>query len=111
MFPEHLSPFQVEYLVFGGALVLSGLLMIFTYSVSYPWWKDLVGRMMVAYAASEILMASMLAVTVVWQTGPGWFRPAWFTLQSLIAVCFLYQTRTIRRLKREREADDRQERG
>jgi hypothetical protein len=34
MFPHHLSPFQVEYLVFGGALVLSGLLMIFTYSVS-----------------------------------------------------------------------------
>jgi hypothetical protein len=111
MMPDHLSSFQVEYMIFGGVLILSGLLMIVTYTVSYPWWRDLLGRMMVTYAVAEITMATLLAVTVVWETGPTWFRPAWFTLQCMIAGCFLYQTWTIRKLKRERGADDRPERG
>jgi hypothetical protein len=108
--PHHLSSFQVEYLIFGGTLIVSGVLMIVTYTLSYPWWRDLLGRMLVTYAAAEITMATLLAVTVVWQTGPTWFRPAWFTLQSMISWCFLYQTWTIRRLKRERDADARRER-
>lgn len=105
----YLNTFQVEYAWFGGSVIVSGLLMITMYSLSYPWWRDLVGRMMVTYASAEITMSTLLMVTVVFQTGPTWFRPAWFILQSIVAWCFLFQTYTILRLRRRREQEKRDE--
>lgn len=105
-----MNAFRIAYLVFGSFICVSGAAMIVTYSRSYPWWRDSMGRMMVVYAGAEILMSGMLTITVVAQTGPHWFRAVWFALQILVGSCFCYQTLAIIRLKRGREADARQER-
>jgi len=34
--PHHLSSFQVEYLIFGGTLIVSGVAVFFTKTLSSP---------------------------------------------------------------------------
>ena len=97
-----MDAFQIEYLCFGGTLILAGLAMIVSYTASYPWWRDLLGRMMVTYAAAEVAMSTLLMITVVFRFGPDWFRPLWFALQTIITGCFVFQTWTIVKLRRAR---------
>jgi hypothetical protein len=97
-----MDAFRIAYLIFGSFICVSGTTMIVTYSRSYRWWHEPVGRMMVIYAGSEVLMSGMLTITVVAQTGPHWFRAVWFALQILVGCCFTYQTVTINRLRHDR---------
>lgn len=97
-----MTGFQIEYLCFGGSLTLSGLVMIVTYTVSFPWWKDLLGRMMIVYASAEVAMSTLLMSTVVFRFGPEWFRPIWFALQTILTGCFVFQTWIIIKLRRAR---------
>ncbi len=93
--------FRVIYLVFGSTICVTGTFMILTYTRAFPWWRDPVGRMMIVYAGAEVLMSALLTITVVTQSGPHWFRAVWFILQGVLSACFVYQTLTIRKLKRE----------
>jgi hypothetical protein len=96
------NSFQILYLCFGGFVIVSGLVMIGTYTLSYRWWRDLVGRMMVTYAGAEIVMSFLLLLAVVFQVGPHWFRALWFILQGIVGGCFCFQTWTILRLRHRR---------
>lgn len=100
-----MDAFRIAYLVFGTSICVSGLTMIVTYSRAFPWWRDPIGRMMVVYAGAEVIMSALLTITVVTRSGPHWFRTIWFLLQVVLTFCFIYQTRTILKLKRERETD------
>lgn len=99
-----MSDFEILYLVFGGGVILSGIAMLVTYTASFPWWRDLVGRMMVTYAAVELCMSALLMSTVVFHVGPHWFRGVWFGLQALLTFTFAFQTWTIVKLRRQRRA-------
>lgn len=98
--------FRIAYLFFGTFICVSGAVMIVTYSMTFPWWRQSLGRMLVVYATAEILMSGMLTITVVAQTGPHWFRGVWFVLQVVVGGCFCYQTGTILRLRRARTDAD-----
>lgn len=94
--------FRIVYLCFGSFVCLAGLSMILIYSLSYPWWRDTVGRMMVTYASAEILMSLILLLAVVAHMSPHWFRNLWLLLQAIVGACFVYQSWTILRLRRNR---------
>jgi peptidoglycan biosynthesis protein MviN/MurJ (putative lipid II flippase) len=101
-----MSAFQEEYLAFGSFVISAGVIMVVVYSLTNPWWRNHIGRMMVTYAVAEILMSTLLMATIVWHVGPHWFRSVWFTLQAVVGCTFWFQTVTIIRLhlrsKRER---------
>jgi hypothetical protein len=98
--------FQIEYAIFGGFVILAGLVMIIAYSLTNPWWTTHLGRMMVTYATAEICMSTLLMITVEFQINPVWFRGVWFGLQSAVGLCLCYQTWTIIRLhQKTREAE------
>jgi hypothetical protein len=94
--------FEIAYLCFGSFIVLAGLIMIATYSLTNRWWQTHVGRMMVTYAAAEVLMSLLLTVTIVLHLHPIWFRGAWFVLQLIVGATFCYQTAAIVKLHRQR---------
>lgn len=94
--------FEIEYLVFGGFNITACLVMIVVYTVTTPWWRNMLGRMMVAYAAADMIMASLLMATVVGHFAPHWFRTAWFALQTVVGAIFWFQTAMIIKLHRER---------
>lgn len=94
--------FEIEYSIFGGFVILAGLTMIVAYSVTNPWWRTHLGRMMVTYAAAEVAMSSLLMFTVVFHWAPHWFRAIWFGLQTVVGLTLCYQTFTIVRLHLER---------
>jgi hypothetical protein len=96
-----MTAFRVEYAIFGSFVILSGLVMIVTYSLTNPWWRSHLGRMMVTYASAEILMSTLLMVTIEFQVSPIWFRDVWFALQTAVGLCLCYQTSAIIRLHRE----------
>lgn len=96
-----MTAFKVEYAIFGSFVILSGLMMIVTYSVTNPWWRTHLGRMMITYATAEICMSTLLMITIEFQIAPVWFRGVWFALQSAVGLCLCYQTWTIIRLHRE----------
>lgn len=102
-----MSNFERLYLIFGSFIILSGVVMILTYSLTNPWWRNHVGRMLVTYAAAEILMSALLMSAVVWHVSPGWFRAVWFTLQVIVSGTFCFQTVLIVRLHRQRRAQER----
>jgi len=102
-------PFEIMYLIFGGHLVLSGVSMVVAYSLSYPWWREHLGRMLVTYAVAEILMSVLLLVTVVGHVSPHWFRAVWFALQVIVSGTFWFQFATIIRLRRQRLSRERTE--
>lgn len=102
-----MSDFEILYLIFGSFVSGAGITMIATYSASYPWWRDHVGRMMITYAAAEVLMSVILLVTVVGHVSPFWFRAVWFGLQLIVGGTFCFQTVTIVRLRRQRRAQER----
>ncbi len=104
-----MDAFRVAYLIFGSAICITGAMMILTYTRSFPWWKDPVGRMMIVYAGAEVIMSALLTITVVTQTGPHWFRLVWFILQVVLSGCFVYQTLTIKKLRRDQEAQRTEE--
>ena len=104
-----MDAFRIFYLIFGSAICITGTMMILTYSRSFPWWKDPIGRMMIVYAGAEVLMSALLTITVVTQISPHWFRLAWFILQVVLSGCFVYQTLTIKQLKRYQDARENQE--
>lgn len=103
-----MSEFVWMYLGFSGFQMIAGTVMIVTYSVSFPWWRDPLGRMMVTYATADLLMALLLCVTVVWHLHPVWFRAVWFALQVMMGAAFCFQTRTILQIRRVRAARARQ---
>lgn len=90
-----MSAFQVEYSIFGSFVILSGLVMIIAYSLTNPWWRSHLGRMMITYAVAEIFMSTLLMITIDFQVAPVWFRGVWFALQSAVGFCLCYQTYTI----------------
>ena len=100
-----MSGFQILYLVFGLFIITAGLTMIITYTMTNPWWRNLLGRMMITYAAAEVLMSLILLLAIVIQLSPSWFRWAWFTLQVIVGCTFWFQTVTIVQLhlRRRRE--------
>lgn len=97
-----MSRFQLHYLIFGSYIIAAGLIMVVTYTLTNPWWRNLVGRMMVTYAVAEIVMSTLLMVTVVGGIAPHWFRAAWYALQVIVGTTFLFQTWMILKLHRER---------
>lgn len=104
-----MDDFVVLYLCFTGFLITAGLTMIVTYSLSYPWWKDWLGRLVIIYASAEIAMSAILGSAVVFRINPTWFRAAWFALQLIIGLVFCAQTAAIVRLRRGRR--QREQRG
>lgn len=102
------SHFITLYLCFTGFLVASGLVMIVTYSLNYPWWRSWLGRIVIIYASAEIGMSAILCLAVVWQTNPVWFRGVWFALQSIVGITFCAQTAVIVRLRRGRRQQEQQ---
>lgn len=102
-----MSDFEILYMIFGSFVTAAGVIMIGTYSVSYPWWKDHLGRMMITYAAAEVFMSLILLVTVVGHVSPLWFRAVWFGLQTVVGGTFCFQTVTIIRLRRRRRERER----
>ena len=94
--------FLVMYEAFTAFLVVSGLTMIITYSLTYPWWRSWLGRLVIIYASAEIAMSAILCSSIVFRYGPEYFRGLWFALQTVIGLTFCAQTATIVRLRRER---------
>jgi len=92
------TSFEIAYLCFGSFVCLAGLTMIATYSATNPWWRTHIGRMLVTYAAAEIMMSFILLLAVVVHIGPHWFRGVWFVLQAIVGGCFVFQTIVILRL-------------
>lgn len=99
--------FEWMYLIFGGYLVLAGLSMVIAYSLTNPWWRTQLGRMMVTYAMAEVLMSTLLTSTVVWHFNPIWFRTVWFFLIGIVGLTLTYQTYTIVKLNRQRRTRER----
>lgn len=97
-----MSEFNLVYLCFTGFLVTAGLAMIATYSLSYPWWREWLGRIVIIYASAEIAMSAILCLAVVFHIGPAWFRTVWFALQTVVGCTFCAQTAVIIRLRRQR---------
>lgn len=100
------NQFILMYLCFTGFLVVSGLIMILTYSLSYPWWQSWLGRNVIVYASAEIGMSVILCLAVVWHVNPAWFRGIWFGLQATVGLTFCIQTATIVRLRRSRRRQE-----
>lgn len=103
-----MSEFDLMYLSFTGFLVTSGLVMILTYSLNYPWWKSWLGRIVIIYASAEIAMSVILCLAVVFRIGPFWFRGVWFALQAIVGSTFCAQTAVIVRLRRGRRQQEQQ---
>lgn len=99
-----MSSFETLYLIFGSFIISAGLIMVTTYTLTNPWWRTHLGRMMVTYAVAEILMSGLLMMTIVGHFAPHWFRAAWFTLQTIVGATFWFQTVTIIRLHRRTRA-------
>ncbi len=97
-----MNSFETTYTIFGSFVISAGVVMIITYSLTNPWWRGHIGRMLVTYAAAEVIMSALLVSAVVWHTSPHWFRAAWFTLQTVVGCTFWFQTATIVRLYRTR---------
>lgn len=93
--------FEIEYSIFGGFVILSGLVMVVIYSLTNPWWRTHVGRMMITYALAEVAMSSLLMFTVVFHWAPHWFRAIWFGLQTVVGCTFWFQTLVIIKLHLE----------
>lgn len=102
------SQFVLLYLCFTGFLVASGLIMIVTYSLNYPWWRSWLGRIVIIYASAEIGMSAILCLAVVWHANPAWFRGVWFALQAIVGGTFCAQTAVIVRLRRGRRQQEQQ---
>ena len=100
-----MTEFSLLYLVFTAFLVTAGLTMITTYTLTYPWWRSGLGRMMVLYASAEITMSAILCLAVVFHVTPVWFRALWFTLQVAVGCTFCVQTAVIVRLYRRRRRE------
>lgn len=97
--------FETLYLIFGLYITCAGLLMIITYSLTNPWWKSHLGRMMITYAVAEVLMSLLLLIAVVWHVSPYWFRAVWFTLQAVVGSTFVFQTVVLITLHRARQRE------
>jgi hypothetical protein len=92
------SGFELAYLIFGSFLISAGVIMVTTYTITNPWWRSHLGRMMIVYAMAEILMSTLLMVSIVGHVAPHWFRGVWFVLQTTVGCTFWYQTFTIIKL-------------
>lgn len=104
-----MDDFILMYLCLTSFLIVSGLTMIMTYSLSYPWWRNWLGRLVIIYASAEIAMSAILCSAVVFRINPTWFRAAWFALQIIIGLVFCSQTAAIVRLRRGRRRRERKE--
>lgn len=104
-----MTQFEELYLGFGSFVITAGLVMIIVYTLTNPWWTDLLGRMMITYASAEVIMSSLLMMSIVFHFSPYWFRFAWFALQTLLGCTFWFQTYVIIRLHQRRRARERQE--
>lgn len=100
--------FETLYLIFGSYIICAGLLMVTVYSLTNPWWKSHLGRMMITYAAAEIIMSALLVVTVVWHVSPHWFRAVWFALQVIVGSTFIFQTVVLITLHRARVRQEKE---
>ena len=99
-----MTGFEVMYLCFGTFVTSAGVIMIVSYSLTNPWWRNHIGRMLVMYAMAEVVMSLILLLTVVAHVSPQWFRGVWFVLQTIVGCTFWFQTWTIYRLYRQRRA-------
>jgi hypothetical protein len=97
-----MSEFETLYLIFGSYIISAGAVMVLVYTLTNPWWRNLLGRMLVTYAVAEIIMSTLLMITVVGHITPYWFRAAWFVLQTVVGSTFWFQTWAILKLHRER---------
>lgn len=97
-----MGSFEAWYLLFGTFVVSAGVIMVTVYSLTNPWWRTHLGRMLITYAVAEIMMSALLMSTVVWHFSPHWFRGVWFGLQFVVGCTFWFQTFIIIRLHRQR---------
>lgn len=104
-----MTSFQWEYLIFGSYVILSGVAMIVSYSLTNPWWRSHLGRMMITYALAEIGMSTILMITVELRVNPVWFRTVWFVLQTMVGTALTYQTYVIFKVAREVRQQRREE--
>lgn len=102
--------FEVLYLIFGSYITTAGTAMVIIYTLTNPWWKTHIGRMMITYAVAEILMSVILMITVIGHVSPEWFRAVWFALQVVVGTTFWFQAVTIIRLHRERRRTEKTDR-
>lgn len=103
-----MTRFEVAYLCFGSFIISAGMAMVTTYSLTNPWWRTHLGRMMITYAVAEIGMSALLMSAVVWHVSPHWFRLVWFGLQAAVGGTFWFQTFTILRFYRQRRHRERE---
>lgn len=93
--------FETMYAIFGSFITSAGLIMVITYSVTNPWWRSHLGRMMITYAMAEVLMSALLMFTILTHISPEWFRGVWFALQTIVGMTFWFQTIMIIKLHRQ----------
>lgn len=101
-----MTSFQITYLIFGSFVISAGLVMVTTYSLTNPWWRTHIGRMMIVYAMAEVIMSALLLAAIVWQIHPTWFRVAWFILQATVGCTFWFQTYVIIRIHRSARSQE-----
>lgn len=102
--------FETTYLIFGTFVISAGIIMITVYSLTNPWWRGHLGRMMITYATAEVIMSALLMSAVVWHVSPHWFRGAWFILQTVVGATFWFQTFMILTLYRQKRRAERSRR-
>lgn len=102
-----MTSFEIMYAIFGSFVTSAGIVMVITYSLTNPWWKTHLGRMMITYAIAEIIMSGLLMFTVLTHISPEWFRGVWFALQTIVGMTFWFQTSVIIRLHREKRRKER----
>lgn len=95
-----MSPVEITYAISGTFVCLAGLVMMTTYTLTNPWWRNHTGRMLITYAAAETGMSAIFAVLVIFRIDPVWFRWIWVSLQASVGVVLCYQTAMILRIHR-----------
>jgi hypothetical protein len=100
---------ETLYLVSGFFTSLAGFTMILVYSLTNPWWRTLVGRMLITYAVAETGMSLIFALAIGFQINPLIFRYLWVGLQASVGCMLWLQTSMIivlavRRRRRRRQS-------
>lgn len=86
---------ELLYLYSGFFTSAAGLLMMITYSLTNPWWRTQVGRMLITYAVAETGMSFIFAMIIGFHINPTVFRYVWVGLQFTVGCTLWFQTGVI----------------
>lgn len=97
---------ELLYLISGSFTSAAGFCMVLVYSLTNPWWKTAVGRMLITYAVAETGMSLIFALAIGFHINPLIFRYLWVGLQALVGCMLWLQTSMIvvLALRRRRQA-------